>query len=140
MDTVFEFILHSRYKVIKSLVAWMQYHLRKGECVNIYQWIDSRWYIEVTDEPMKAILVGFEKARAMRFGFTVDISKDTILWNCQGGNCWVRDRHWHKLFVVKFSKQAADNELLLGRFPARHKHIQIYKFSPRKLHTLTCSH
>ncbi len=125
MDPVANFILHSRYKTIKGLVTWMQSGLRKGECVKVYQWMGVRWYIEVVDEPLKDSLVGIEKTKAMRLGFTVDLSKDTILWNHQGGNCWVRDRHWFRLFMERFPKHVVD-------YKSANKHLSLYKFTPRK--------
>lgn len=119
-NQIVRFILTSNYGDIRRLVEWMVSGLRTHEHIDVYHWTDRKWYIEITDHRIKATITSsVESARAMRIGFTVHLGDDKIIWNHEGGNCWVRDRHWVQWFKQHFPDTALEDG-----------NIHIYKPTP----------
>jgi hypothetical protein len=122
---------HPTYELIK----WLDFYLRKHEQIEMFPWVDYKWYIEVKDERiLAAARSADERIRAVRIGFTVDVVKDAIVWNFLGGNCFVRDRHWWKQFKARYPITSSDNpkgmEWSQTRTP-NWKHISQYNYTPR---------
>lgn len=116
---IVQFILTSNLGDIRRLVEWMSRGLRKFEHIDVYHWTDRKWYIEITDDRIKQ---RSGSTVAMRVGFTVHLGDDKIIWNHEGGNCWVRDRHWVQWFKQHFPDTALEDA-----------NIHVYKPTPYTL-------
>ena len=107
---IVNFIFQSRNMPnIRSLVVWLVEHAKEREVIEIVEWDENRWYIEVKDPSMTLTPNMFgqtESVEKMRFWFTVDIVADTIIWNHLGGNCGGRDFGWWRQFHKLFPYQA----------------------------------
>ncbi len=116
------FIQNSDYKVIKNLVNWLESNLSKNEEIEISQWIDEKFYVEVIDRKIK--YTPGNSACIVRIAFTVDVKYDMILWNnyinLDKGNNWVRDRKWIKALNTSFPCHPL--EYLPKNHPAMHWH------------------
>ncbi len=87
---------------IIAIVERMFKFLKKTETITIHEWHDQKWYVEVIDQTMLAAArqaTPDAKRRddticATRFMLSVDVKKDCVLWNSEGGNCMIRGRRW----------------------------------------------
>ena len=92
--TAIELLRHSS-KAMAELLEWMIANLGEYEVLDITHWMDSKFYVEAVDTRISHFI---SKAR---FGLTVDVAKGKILWNDQGGNCFVRAARWKRRERVK---------------------------------------
>jgi hypothetical protein len=92
-DTI-ELLRHSS-KAMGELVAWMIANLGKHEILDITHWMESKFYVEAIDTRKGKFITD------QRFGLTVDVAKGKILWNDEGGNCFVRAHRWKRRDRVK---------------------------------------
>ena len=105
-------------------------NLTPRESVEMTYWRDEVWYVEVIDLPMRRRLSGTQEVvSAIRFGLTIDVKRDKVLWNKDQGNCWVRGRRWDKIVAAGFQKEWNDNGQSLkhkrrtGDLDRKHIHI-----------------
>ena len=134
IDPIVAFVLScGRYKVtLEKLLTAINEHAAANESVRMYQWMEDRWYIEVRNDIMHQKATDSDgRIRAMRFGLTVNVNTGHVLWNAQGGNCWVRGQKWLRFFKAQFPDQHADNariDLERGRRQLEHKHVHLYGY------------
>ena len=96
---------------IVAIVERMFEFAKKTETITIHEWTGSKWYVEVIDQTVIAEVEEAKKVlllprpsfdtlrranaiRATRFMLSVDVRRDCVLWNSDGGNCMIRGRRW----------------------------------------------
>jgi len=79
---------------IYKILQWLETKLKPSEVIDIHYWASEWLYIIVEDRNIKEYIVN------MRMGFTVNMSKDIVMYNNDksdnhwGGNCFVRANKW----------------------------------------------
>ena len=100
---------------------------KNDEVCNICEWISAehKWYVEIIDCGKQKRLRGTPHApAAVLFGMTVNVKTGNIIWNKDGGNCWIRGRRWQNFVNQHYGAEFADNGPA-GK--ADNKHIHVYK-------------
>ena len=115
---------------IRSLIENILAKIGRHERLSFHFWTDDKWYVEVQDLNMMKTAERFdERTASTRLGFTVNFLKDEIVFNYEGGNCWVRGRRWRNFIFKHYDFAFADNEQIdldSGRRCLEHKHIHVY--------------
>lgn len=133
-DEVVGFVLDSNLVVVRDLVKNLVDNVRKHEVIRCHRWIESKWYFQVEDSLLRQTTKNSDDGiiACFRIAFTADIKADKMVWNYQGGNNCLRDRHWKRMFTCLYPQQAADNDKRQWRKERRpeHRHMHLYSLTP----------
>ena len=93
-------ILKRKTTVISTLLQWIEDSLHDDEHIDVHEWVDERFYIEV-------IRTG---DHAQLLGITINVDTDEVIYITPtkndpfGGNCFVRGERWKRLLCKHYGK------------------------------------